>query len=435
MAKVEKVKTVMKRDVKRKLGPAGKKNQEYVHNLNETIGLYFSPQNEEKRKEKKKCTMCGKELVSDSYWKNFSYINTGRIDEDNKMCCPVCKTCGQKLFDYYYKMVHHKSYVKSMEHVCCDLNIYWDIDIFNDCKQVFENNGRKLHILSEYVGALGRRGVEYLGKTYWESPTIQNRNITILQGENVDFEKKLINPEDQKISKDGWDTPLDWDKEDAENRKKVIKIYRYDPFEFEPEEDKPGLYRDLVAMLDDAMEDDYVKSRGALEVVRSFNRIEKLGNTITAMEKAEEDLSKIQKVVEFKAKERASVTAFCKDNGFAASYGTKKAKGAGTLSGIMNEMNEKQYERGILNRFDIATSQSIQQAADASVKAIFEQLNIGGNETYTIIQNQNDAIRTLEKKLRETEEELRRANCKIVEMKLKYKQKSPDDNEEVDVDD
>ena len=123
MAKVEKVKTVMKRDVTRKLGPAGKKNQEYVHNLNETIGLYFSPQNEEKRKEKKKCTMCGKELVSDSYWKNFSYINTGRIDEDNKMCCPVCKTCGQKLFDYYYKMVHHKSYVKSMEHVCCDLNI------------------------------------------------------------------------------------------------------------------------------------------------------------------------------------------------------------------------------------------------------------------------------------------------------------------------
>ena len=53
MAKVEKVKTVMKRDVKRKLGPAGKKNQEYVHNLNETIGLYFSPQNEEKRKEKR----------------------------------------------------------------------------------------------------------------------------------------------------------------------------------------------------------------------------------------------------------------------------------------------------------------------------------------------------------------------------------------------
>ena len=101
----------------------------------------------------------------------------------------------------------------------------------------------------------------------------------------------------------------------------------------------------------------------------------------------------------------------------------------------MNEMNEKQYERGILNRFDIATSQSIQQAADASVKAIFEQLNIGGNETYTIIQNQNDAIRTLEKKLRETEEELRRANCKIVEMKLKHKQQSPNDDEESDIDD
>ena len=82
---------------------------------------------------------------------------------------------------------------------------------------------------------------------------------------------------------------------------------------------------------------------------------------------------------------------------------------------------------------DISTSESIQQAADASVKAIFSQLNIGGNETYTIIQNQNDTIRTLERKLKESEEALRKANCKIVEQRLKYKKNNPQD--EVDEDD
>lgn len=417
----EKVKKLTKTEVKKKTGPAKRKIEDYQHNLNETISMYFTPISDEKKQGKKLCSVCGKELVTDSYWKSYDYINTGRIDETNKMCMPVCKNCGQKLFDYYYKNVHHKSYVKALEHTCCDLNIYWDLDIYNNCKKTFENNGRKLHILSEYIGAVGRQGVEFLGKTYWDSPTIQNRNITILQGENVDFERQLVNPE-ELTNKDGWDTPLDWEKEDTENRKKVIKTYRYDPFEFEDEGDKKGLYRDLVAMLDDAMEDDYVKSRGALEVVRSFNRLEKIGNTITQMEKNNEELAKIQKMVDFKAKERNSITSFCKDNGFAASYGLKKSKGAGTLSGVMKEMNEKQYENAILNMYDIETSKSIEQAAEASLKAIFSQLNIGGNEAYVIIQNQNEEIRKLTKKLKQAEEDLRKANCKIVEQKLTKEQ-------------
>ena len=90
----------------------------------------------------------------------------------------------------------------------------------------------------------------------------------------------------------------------------------------------------------------------------------------------------------------------------------------------MNEMNEKQYEKAILNMYDIETSESINQAAEASIKAIFNQLNIGGNESYTIIQNQNDMIRKLEKQLKMTQEELRKANCKIVEMRLKNKNNS-----------
>lgn len=421
--KNQKVTTIGINEAKRKLGPAAKKTQDYYRTVNDVIGSYFSPQSEEKRKNKKICTMCNKELSSDNFWKNFSLSLSGRIDENNKISASMCQSCAKKLFDYYYEKVHHKSMTKAMEHVCCDMNVYWDAEIFDACKKVYENNGRKLHILSEYIGAVGRQGVEYLGKTYWESPTIQNRNIVIVQGQNEEFERKLISVEDlpKQYSQDGWDTPLDWEKEDAENRKKVIRVYRYDPFEFETEEDKKSLYRDLVAMLDDAMEDDYVKSRGALEVVRGFNRLEKLGKTIAIMEKEERPLVEIQKMVDFKAKERNSITAFCKDNGFAASYGQKKAKGAGTLSGVMNEMNSKQYERGILNRYDIATSESIEQAAEASVKAIFSQLNIGGNESYTIIQQQNDTIRDLTKKLNKVEEDLRKANCKITEMKLQKK--------------
>lgn len=427
--KNQKVETIGVQEAKRKLGPMGKKIKEFYKNQDDIIGTYFFPQSQSVKEDKKRCTMCNKDLPAGDFWTSYSYINSGRTDIDSKMHLPVCRTCSQKLFDYYYEKVHHKSYVKAMEHICCDLNLYWDIDIFNTCKEVYEKNQRKLHIMSEYIGALGRRGANFIGQTYWDSPTIVNRNITIVQGQNQDFEKKLINPEDNpELLKDGWDTPLDWEREDAENRKKIIRVYRYDPFEYETDEDKKALYRDLAAMLDDAMEDDFVKSRGALEVVRGFNRIEKLGKKIAILEKEETEATIVQKYVDMKTKERASITAYCKDNGFASSYGTKKSKGAGTLSGIMSEMNEKQYERGILNRFDVKTSESIQQAANASVRAIFDQLNIGGNEQYTIIQQQRDQLSSLQKKLNQVEEDLRKANCKIVELKLnKQLEESEDD--------
>ena len=41
------------------------------------------------------------------------------------------------------------------------------------------------------------------------------------------------------------------------------------------EKEKPILYSDLMSMIDDAMEDDFIKLKAALEIVLSFNKIEK----------------------------------------------------------------------------------------------------------------------------------------------------------------
>ena len=429
------VKPIPKKDIQKCIGPAKTKIKEYYEKAIDIAALYFTPLSLEKKKAKKKCSICDRPMLTESFWKNFSFINIGRMDETGKFYTPVCKSCAQKLFDYYMKEVD-KDLTKAMEHLCCDLNIYWDLEIFKAAKDLYEKNDRMLNITAEYIGSLGRQGVEYLGKSYWDSPTVVHRNITILQGESEDFERKLIDVDDIKQDgSSGLYAPYDWDKEDVENRKKILRVYRYDPFEDESEEDRKALARDLVAMLDDAMEDDFVKSRGALEVVRGFNRLEKIGKQIALLEKQGADLAQIQKYADIKTKERNSITSFCKDNGFAASYATKKAKGAGTLSGVMNEINEKQYERGILNMYDIETSESINQAAEASIKAIFNQLNIGGNESYIIIQNQNDMIRKLEKQLKTAQEELRKANCKIVEMKLKKKQENDLDSEDGDSND
>lgn len=415
---------------KEKITPAKKIRNEYQEKVENTIKQFFYPRTEMERKEKKICSVCGRPLSSENFWKNFSYANSGRIDIDGKLCTPVCKTCSQKIFDYYYSEIYDHDLAKSIQNVCIDLNFYWDEDKLNEAKEVYENNGRKLHILSEYVGAIARMGIEYLGKTYKDSPSLLRLNELLEQKNREIAEQTRKNNIEDEI-------PLDWSREDVMNKKKILRVYRYDPFEFENEECKKSLYRDLSDMLDDAMEDDYVKSRAALEIVRSFNKIENWRKVLldlennTDSEDMAENLKRIKQITDLRNAELKSITDFCRDNGFSARYAQKKAKGAGTVSGIMSQMSEKQYEPGILNQFDISTSQSIQEAANASWEAIFNQLNVAGNESYKIIQQQREMVKNSKKKLERAEEDLRLANCEIVKLKMQIKQLQRGDSDDV----
>lgn len=53
----------------------------------------------------------------------------------------------------------------------------------------------------------------------------------------------------------------------------------------------------------------------------------------------------------------------------------------------MAKMNEMKYENAILNMYDVETSKSINQAADASFAAIFNQLSMSEAEIYKTCQD------------------------------------------------
>lgn len=398
---------------KNKLTPARKFRQEFNEKQNANIEQYFHKISKSKLSEKKICNCCGKDYNSTDFWRSYTYINANRLDEDGKMCVPYCKSCSCKLFDYYYAL--YVNLEKAMEHTCLDLNVYWDPNLLKDAKIIYERNQRKLHILSEYMGALGRTGIESLGLTYWESPNVQGREL-------VKIDELPDKQKDNKKDNTGFDTPVSWAKEDAENRKKILRIFRYDPFTDAPDDEKPILYSDLVSMIDDAMEEDFIKLKAALEIVLSFNKIEKWRKKITILEgKKDPPMAEIKALSQLRDAERKNITEFCRDNGFSQRYAQSKAKGSGTLSGIMDQMREKQYENGLLNMYDIETSESINQAAEASMKAIFNQLNVGENEKYVIVQQQRDTIVKLEKESKRLAEELRKAKVEIERMKLEKK--------------
>lgn len=117
------------------------------------------------------------------------------------------------------------------------------------------------------------------------------------------------------------------------------------------------------------------------------------------------------------------ITKFSRDNGFREKYQQRRSRGEGSLSRVMSKMAELKYEQGLPNRYDIETSKSIEQAANASFKAIMNQLNMSDSEYMVTTAEQFKRITELQRELSSTKEDLRLAKREIAELKLEEKAK------------
>lgn len=388
------------------------KDKKYLAQQNELIETYFFKSGTVPRYNKYICSCCGKLKKLEEFQKSYSFVNIGRMDDGYVMHASYCKDCAKKIFFYHYNYTCNKNEELAMERFCCDTNTYWDAKCYLEARRLFENNPTSVSIVSEYLGAIGRDRV--MGKTYWQSPTIVNRVYS--DGDTIK------NNSNQTVGM--FAAPLDWSKEDTKIRKKIIKLLRFDPFEFEDEDDKKILYRSLDMIIDDTMEEDYVKLQAAIEIVRSFNKIEKWRRKERELELEGADTKQIQELTKLRNEEMKSITSFSKDHGFAERYTNKKNKGAGTLTGSMNEMKEAHYQEGLVDYYGVKTCKEMQEAADLSIQAIMKQLALGENELYGMVQKQADTIRKLYRQVDDLTENLRQANIKIKEQILIDKAKA-----------
>lgn len=196
-----------------------------------------------------------------------------------------------------------------------------------------------------------------------------------------------------------------------ENRAQILRMFHYDPFENESITDKEGMYIDLTTMLDDAMADDLVRQKAAIEIVRSFKHIEKLSDAIRELQENTESIvaneKQLKSLVDQKKKETDLVTQFSKDHGFAEKYAISKSKGSGTLSAIVRDMIAEDYDRGAINKFDIETAAAIKQVSDISAESIFKQVQFSDSEYASMLKEQAEAIRGLTAERNKLKEELR----------------------------
>ena len=209
--------------------------------------------------------------------------------------------------------------------------------------------------------------------------------------------------------------------DDKRNRQQIVNIIGYDPFEKNPIEDKPQLYRDLTGMLTDSMRKDIPRAKAAVEVVIGYNNIRKyqdrVNNLINNGQIDEDTQKQLDKHLEMIAKIQASVSATSEKNGFTNSR-TLGSNGRGMLSDVMNTIDEHMYDAGITNFYDIATSESIRQIADTSSKSLLNQVKLTGQEYVDIIAEQNKIVHEAQTKMRAQREALRIAKSLIKKEEL-----------------
>lgn len=198
--------------------------------------------------------------------------------------------------------------------------------------------------------------------------------------------------------------------ENRKDRQQIINIIGYDPFEKNPIEDKPQLYRDLTGMLTDNMRKDIPRAKAAVEVVTGYNNIRKYQNRVNDLINSgqldDSTQKQLDKHLEMITKIQTSVIAVSEKNGFSNSRALG-SNGRGTLSDVMQTVDEHMYDPGITNFYDIATSKSISEISDISIKSMLSQVRLTGQEYVEILTEQNKIVREAQKQMRALKEALR----------------------------
>ena len=395
-----------------KLTPKKQQLKDYYDTVIQTVSNNFNIQ--PNISDKSRCVVCLQDKPHSDFFRSYSYGHIGNLTHTGERHVSICKKCAKKLFNFYYTQDNNLKH--ALNHWCQTLDLYFSDDIF-DAMMNLHNSRKgtemehKFDYITDYVTALGR--AKMIDMTYWDSPYLQNtvqKNIEVDESYFVDIKPDKEYPDEF----DGWD------QEDLDNYDYIVTIYKYDPFRDEPIEDRKKLYYNLVGLSDEAIADDFSKANAAIDTCRSMQRLDKLNKLRVQLENREDvDIKEIKAIAELQKAERDNINKNGKEHGFIQKYSLNKSQGSGTLTGIMKQMDEALFEDALINRYDVATCEGMQQAAEASWKAIFGQLNLSDSELATIVSNQNETIRKIKKELLELKEKIRLYNIEEKYQELK----------------
>lgn len=322
------------------------------------------------------CYCCGNEMVRSKFYVSSDPFNSVGVT-------PYCKDCLEKIARNYNN--NYKEFgdvTKASLMAACEradvpfLEKIWvsSLDEVNnpDLKKpktnVWAAYIKSIKSLSQYKGLRWRDG-----DLFKEGSS----DITVSTSED-----RGVNPEVLE--------------ELEKNRRDVIKLIGYDPFEKEAEEDKPLLYAQLVGYIDsDGNNDDMTRILDSIEIVRGYLQLQKL-NDMSA--KAFATLAQtgqsgeIKNYMDTKKKVADVISQLAEQSCISQKHNKNSKKGENTWTGKIKMLKDLNLREAENNGFDIGTCRGMQQVLEISDASIMKQLALDESEWSDMVAEQRSKI-------------------------------------------
>ena len=301
----------------------------------------------------------------------------------------ICKECARKIaLRVDVNGIEHEPTRESVQRALYYLNKPFLETVWNSSIEESENivtGKRKTNVWTSYIKNISM--TNYVGMGYMDSDM---------------FKEQIVYPDEKDISKDSKEELSEDVMEMYKvNKRTVLRFLGYDPFENEPVSEQPLLYSKLVGYFDESVKDDGLKLEAVIEIVQSFKDVKTINDAISQYKKQLGSnpgvISTIKSLADTKQKMINSALALAKDNGISENNNNRKSKGAGTLTGIIKELQEMDLDGSEVNTFDYETNMAIEDIMTRNHQNQLKQLNPDENDWEKEVIHQKELLFNLQK--------------------------------------
>lgn len=278
------------------------------------------------------------------------------------------------------------------------LSRVWDASYAEWAKQINSSNKTVMRttIWDAYIKNISM--IQYNGMR-WRDGDIFNvyvedaKQMAALEMGNTDAARTILNG--QEINN-----------ESEKNRKDVIRLLGYDPFEGEKLEDQPLLYSQLIGYLDlGGDNEDMMRTSSAITIVRGFLQQAKIDDKITkAMANPSVNATEIKTLLDSKQKISSTISQLAEQSCLSLKHSKNASKGENTFTGIVKKLKELNLREAEVNAFDIGTCEGMRQVADISNASIMKQIRLDENDYTEMLAKQREMLVKLQAKSDKNEE-------------------------------
>lgn len=241
-------------------------------------------------------------------------------------------------------------------------------------------------------------------KNMWKSYIKNVTSLNQYQGlrwRDGDFDDKPTEIQHVAITPEERDINPEVLSELEKNRRDVIRLIGYDPFEKEADEDKPLLYAQLIGYIDgDGNNDDMTRVLDCIEMVRGYLQLQKI-NDMSA--KAFSNLGKtgqsgeIKNYMDTKKKIADVISQLAEQSCISQKHNKNAKKGENTWTGKIKKLKELNLREAEVNGFDIGTCRGMQQVLEMSDASIMKQLALDESEWSDMVAEQRKLLVDMQK--------------------------------------